>query len=136
VTTECKVYALQIDPDPRLAAAAGGVAHFVANAAGLTDQGAQEFQKSVVAACLEAFESLAESANLQLSFSWSADRLEVAFLQQGDAPAVGLDNIAGFAQQIGSAAAFAGVDRVQFETKAGMSVTRLTKFLGHAPKIA
>jgi len=137
MTAECKLYRLQIDPDPRLAAAAGALAHFLADAAGLTDHAAKEFQKSVVAACLEASASVPErSAHLQLTYSWCADRIEVALQREGDAPAVGLDSLAGFAQQMENTAPLSGIDRVQFETKEGVSITRLTKFLRHAPKIA
>jgi hypothetical protein len=55
-------------------------------------------------------------------------------------PAVGLDAIAGFAAQIGgsgvSPAGLAGVDRVQYQTNAVETVTRLTKYLSKVnPKI-
>jgi hypothetical protein len=137
VTTESKVFRLQIDADPRLAAGAGALAHFLGQVAGLTDGAAEELRKSVVAACTEAFENFEQPhAHLNLTFSWCVDRIEVALAQEGHAPALGLDRIAGFAAQMGKTAALSGIDRVQYETRDGVSITRLTKFLGHAPKIA
>jgi hypothetical protein len=65
------------------------------------------------------------------------DRIEVAVAHEGDsAPAVGLDRIAGFADQLGNSSALGGIDRVQYETHEGMAVTRLTKYLGRVPRIA
>lgn len=137
MTADSKVYRLQIDPDPRLAAGAGGLARFLGEAAGLSSAAAAELQNSVVAACLEAFESLPdERGHLNLTFGWHGDRIEVALTLEGSTPAVGLDRIAGFAEQIGNAAALSGIDRVQYETRGGTSVTRLTKFLRPTPKIA
>jgi hypothetical protein len=137
VTAECKIYRLRIDADPRLAAAAGGLARFLAEAAGLASDAVAELQKSVVAACNEAFENLdGEHAHLNLTFAWYADRIEVAVAQEGEAPAVGLDRIAGFAEQLGSTAALSGIDRVQYEAKDGMAITRLTKYLRPAPRMA
>lgn len=137
MTTDCKIYRLQLDPDPRLAAGAGGLARFLGETAGLDNLAATELQKSVVAACTEAFENLpAEQAHLTLTFTWYPDRLEVAVAQQGDAPALGLDRIAGLAEQLGSTAALSGIDRVQYEAKNGVAITRLTKYLRPAPRMA
>jgi hypothetical protein len=138
VTTECKTLSLQIDADPRLAAGAGGVARFLAASAGLSDEAATELQKSVVAACMEAFENLTGSRHhLTVIFSWYADRIEVALQCEATAaPAIGLDRIAGLAGQLSSAAALSGIDRVQYEARDGVAVTRLTKYLGPAPRVA
>ncbi len=60
------------------------------------------------------------------------DRIEIAIAHEGDAaPAIGLDRIAGFATQIGAAGGLGGVDRVQYEARGGLAITRLTKYLGH-----
>ena len=138
VSAESKGIELQIDADPRLAAAAGGVARYFAESAGLTNKEVADLQKSVVAACMEAFEHLTEPrAHLSVTLNWLPDRIEVAMSHQGDAePAVGLDRIAGFAGQMGSSGGLGGVDRVQYETHDGIAITRLTKYLGHAPRIA
>jgi hypothetical protein len=136
VTAESKLYRLRIEADARLAAGAGGLAHFLGEAAGLSADAATELQKSVVAACNEAFENMSgEHAHLNLTFAWYADRIEVAVAQEGDVPAVGLDRIAGFAEQIGSMAALSGIDRVQFEAKDGTAITRLTKYLRAASRM-
>jgi hypothetical protein len=139
VTTECKILKLQIDADARLAAAAGGIAHFLATSAELSDEAAAELQKSILAACIEAFENLEGSnAHLTVLFSWYADdRIEVVLQCEATAaPALGLDRIAGLAGQLGATAALSGVDRVQYEARDGAAVTRLIKYLRHAPRIA
>ncbi len=63
--------------------------------------------------------------------------IEVALRHLGDdPPAVGLDAIAGFAAHgTGSIqVVFAGFDRVQYETRRGAGVTRLTKYIGQATR--
>jgi hypothetical protein len=137
VSAEAKSIRLQIDADPRLAAAVGGAARYFAESAGLTSDEVRELEKSVVAACEEAFEHLTgEHPHLTVTLTRYPDRIEVAMAHQGGGePAVGLDRVAGFANQLGSAG-LGGVDRVQYEAHEGLAVTRLTKYLGHAPHIA
>ena len=139
MVTELKSFRVQIDADARLAAAVGGAARFLAEAAGLEDNAVAQLQSSVVAACVEIFHSLtAEQPHLQVKLTGFADRIEVALSHHGGAsPIVGLDSIAGFARQRGGGEAranpFVGVDRVQYETHGGESVTRLTKYIGKVP---
>jgi hypothetical protein len=142
VATDPKTFRLFIDADPRLAAAAGGVARFLADVAGLENGAVARLQSAVIAACLEAFEHLtAENPRLGITFTRLPDRLEVALTHRGEgSPAVGLDTIAGFAARIGGTESnpgvFAGFDRIQYETQGGEAVTRLTKYFGQvAPKI-
>ena len=134
---EAKSIELQIDPDARLAAAAGGAARYLAEAAGLPSEEAAELQKSIVAACQETFEHLTGNhPHLTVTLSRYPDRIEVAIAHEGDAaPAVGLDRIAGFASQVGGSGGLGGVDRVQYEARGGLAITRLTKYLGHLPPI-
>ena len=138
MSAEAKGIELQIDADARLAAAAGGAARFFAEAAGLTSDEAADLQKSIVAACEEAFEHLSgEHPHLTVTLTRYRDRIEVAMAHEGSAePAVGLDRIAGFASHVGGSGGLGGVDRVQYEAHDGLAVTRLTKYLGHAPHIA
>jgi len=138
VNAEPKCIELQIDPDARLAAAAGGVARYFAESAELTTGETTDLQKSVVAACLEAFEHLVgDRPHLNVTLTRFPDRIEVAMFHAGSPqPAVGLDRIAGLASQLGGSGGLGGVDRVQYETRDGSAVTRLTKYLGHAPRIA
>ncbi len=128
---------LQIDADDRLAAAAGGAARYFAEVAGLTSEEGTELQKSVIAACKEAFENLtAQHPHLMVTFARYPDRIEVAMEHEGgDAPAMGLDKIAGFASNVAGSGGLGGVDRVQYEAHDGVAVTRLTKYLGRAPHI-
>ena len=138
VATELQIFQLYLDADARLAAAAGGVVRFLADAAGLDGQVIPRLQSAVVTACTEAFDHLSgDHARLKITFTRFSDRLEVALSHRGEAsPAVGLDTIAGFAAQVGGegphSGVFDGFDRVQYETHSGETVTRLTKYLGGA----
>jgi hypothetical protein len=135
VTAESKSIRLQIDGDARLAAAAGGVARYLADNSGLENEATSQLQAAVVAACQEAFECLSEDhPHLNVTLARYADRIEVALSHEGDAaPAIGLDTIAGFAAQVGGApgtsSVLCGVDRVQYETQGNVAVTRLTKYI-------
>jgi hypothetical protein len=137
VATEPKSLRVQVDADARLAAAIGGAARYLAEAAGMENGKAMQLQSSVVAACVEVFQYLTgDHPHLQVTLARFSDRIEVALSHHGDAsPAVGLDSIAGFAAQLGGeggANPFVGVDRVQYETHGGETVTRLTKYIGKA----
>jgi hypothetical protein len=139
VATELKTFRLLLDCDPRLAAAAGGVARYLADVAGLENGAIARLQSAVIAACSEAFEHLtADHPRLEITFKRFSDRMEVALTHQGEgSPAVGLDTIAGFAERIGGTGSnpgvFDGFDRVQYETHDGEAITRLTKYFGRLP---
>ena len=142
MATELQSLLLHIEADPRLAAAAGGVVRYIADAAGLENDAIARLQSAVIAACSEAFEHLsADHPQLQITFTRFSDRMEVALSHLGeDSPAVGLDTIAGFAAQVGGTGSIqvvlAGFDRVQYETHGGEAVTRLTKYIGQVtPRI-
>jgi hypothetical protein len=123
---------LQMDPDPRLAAGAGGAAHYLAEAAGLPPEKATELQAAVVKACKQAFDFVSpENPRLYVTYKSLAGRIEIEISHHGDAlPALGLDTIAGFGANSGSA--MSGVDRVQFEKQGDAVVTRLTKYIPEA----
>jgi hypothetical protein len=135
VETESKSIRLQIDADPRLAAAVGGAARYLAEAAGMENDATAQLQASVIAACGEAFEHLTEShPHLNVTLTRLSDRIEVALSYEGDmAPAVGLDTIAKAASQsgvgVGGSGVLGGVDRIQYETQGKVAVTRLTKYI-------
>jgi hypothetical protein len=142
VATETHNLQMWIDADARLAAAAGGVARFLADAAGLDSEAVARLQAAVIEACMEAFGHLAaERAHLEVTFARFPDRLEVSLAhEEAAAPAIGVRTITGFAMKkktnAGNSEAMAGVDRVQHETHGRESVTRLTKYLGEvAPNI-
>jgi hypothetical protein len=139
VAAEAKSIYMRIEADVRLAAAAGGAARYFADAAGLEGAALLEWQTAIVAACKEAFEHLTrEHQRLDVTLTRLADRLEVALSCEGDtAPAVGLDTLAAFAPgdsdvqapHSGKALVLGGVDRVQYETRNGIAITRLTKYI-------
>ena len=137
VSADSRGIEFQIDPDDRLAAAAGGAARYFADAAGLTSEAVAEFQKAVVAACKQTFQYLAgKHPHLTVKVTHYADRIEVVLTHEGEAlPAVGLDEIAGFGDAPGGNP-LRGVDRVQYEVREGKAVTRLTKYLGQASPLA
>jgi hypothetical protein len=142
VVAEQKTLHMWIDADARLAAAAGGVARFLADAAGLESEAVARLQAAVIEACKEAFQHLAaKSPHLEITFARFPDRLEVSLSHEEDAaPVIGVRTITGFAttkaRGMGNSEALAGVDRVQHETHGKEIVTRLTKYLRQlAPSI-
>ena len=137
VAIEAKSIQMQIEADPRLAAAAGGAARYFADAAGLEAPAIADWQTAIVAACNEAFEHLTlEHPRLDVTLTRMVDRIEVALSHEGDpAPAVGLDTLASLAPQSrGGSPVLGGVDRVQYETRGGIAVTRLTKYITPATR--
>jgi hypothetical protein len=130
---------MQIEADPRFAAAAGGAARYFADAAGLEPPVIAGWQTAIVAACREAFAHLTrEHPRLDISFTRLVDRLEVALSREGEiAPALGLDSLTGLSPRSGDQSdnprsgspVMRGVDRVQYESKDGTAVTRLTKYI-------
>jgi hypothetical protein len=142
VATETNTFRLFLDADARLAAAAGGVARYLADVAGLENGAIARLQAAVIAACMEAFEHLtSDHPQLEITFTRLSDRMEVALSHRGEgSPAVGLDTTTGFAARMGGAEShpgvFSGFDRVQYETQGGEAITRLTKYFGQvAPSI-
>lgn len=139
VDTESKGVYMQIEADSRLAAAAGGAARYYADSAGLEAPAIASWQTAIVAACKEAFAHLTrEHPRLDVRFTRLADRLEVALSREGEtAPAIGLDSLTGLSAETGDAPDKArsgspvlrGVDRVQYESRDGLAVTRLTKYI-------
>ena len=123
-----------MDADARLAAAAGGVARFLADEAGLESEAVSRLQSAVIEACLEAFEHLAGNhPHLEIDFARYSDRLEVSLSHEDAGPAVGIHTITGFAvnklEHTENSGTPMGVDRIQHETHGKEIVTRLTKYL-------
>jgi len=134
VATEPKNLHMCIDADARLAAAAGGVARFLADAAGLESDAATRLQSAVIETCLKAFEHLAgQHPHLEIQFGRFSDRLEVSLSHEDAGPALGIHTITDFASKQAdhteNPGALAGVDRVQHETHGNETITRLTKYL-------
>jgi len=76
VATDSKRIKLQLDADPRFAAAAGGAVRYLAEASGMSEEVCREFQSETVTACLNAFESVAVVTHV-VEFVRSENRLEV-----------------------------------------------------------
>jgi len=72
-----------IDPDVRLAAAAGGVARYLADAAGLDNGAVSALQTETVAACSKGLQQLMENQRLAVTVTRSADRIEVVVSRPG-----------------------------------------------------
>jgi hypothetical protein len=107
---------LHFSADPRLAAAAGGVARYFADAAGMESDAVARLQAATLAACSLAMAHDAHTeALVSVEVTRFTDRIEVAVAHPASAPA--------------PLAALSGVDRVDHETRAGNAVTRLTKFI-------
>jgi hypothetical protein len=121
VETEAKSIRLQIDADPRLAAAVGGAARYLADAAGMENDAVAQLQAAVIAACREVFASLKEDhPSLDVTLTRLSDRIEVSLSHEGtSSQAAGLDG----------KEAPTGIDRIQHETQGNVVVTRLTKYI-------
>jgi len=136
VGAEPKTLHMLLDADARLAAAAGGVARFLADEAGLETGAAARLQLSVIEACKHDFKFLAVNhSHLEITFARFRDRLEVSLSHEEDSPAaaerVPREHLAGLKPESGSdSAALAGFDQVQHETHGKEIVTRLTKYFG------
>ncbi len=134
VAAELKSLHMCLDGDARLAAAAGGVARFFADAAGLETDAVVRLQSAVLDACNEAFKHLsAKHPHLEVTFARFSDRIEVSLCHEEEPSAFDLQSITRFAAKktasAGSSETLAGVDRVQRETHGREVVTRLTKYL-------
>src|SRR5260370_15811941 len=107
--TDAKRIQLQIDADPRLAAAAGGAAHYLGVAAGLEDASLGQLQSAIVAACREEFRKLdAAHPHLEVTLTRFIDRIEVALAHEAEgSPAVSIDAAPGSAAQLGANSASA-----------------------------
>jgi hypothetical protein len=75
---------MQLDADVRLAAAAGAVARYFADAAGLDNAAVTELQSETVAACKREFEKIGESSQrLEVTLTRSPERIEVVMGHAG-----------------------------------------------------
>jgi hypothetical protein len=134
VAAEPKSIHLQIDADARLAAAAGGAGRYFGDAAGLESDAISHLQAAIVSACVAAFDQLTqEHPRLDVTLTRLADRIEVALSHEGDGNSTQDANV-GFAASShgkvgGSSARMEGIDRVQYETRGGVAVTLLTKYV-------
>ena len=113
-----------MDADERLAAAAGGAAHFLADAAGLPDEAGLQLQNSVVSACKRCFDSQSSAKRCEVMLDRLEDRIQVEVtLSECNSPA-GKTSLA-----------WPGVDEVLCEPRDNSTVLRLTKFVSPAEEL-
>jgi hypothetical protein len=105
---------LQMDPDERLAAAAGGAVRHFGDAVGLEAEATIELQSSVLDACRFCFKLQPAAARFQVLFQRLPDRIQIELSFPGN------DSHLDQAQT-----AFPGVDEVQAQP----SLLRLTKLI-------
>jgi hypothetical protein len=118
VETDSRTIKVQLDADPRFAAAVGGVARYMADAAGMENDAIAQLQAAVVTASNDAFKLLTpDHPHLTATISKLPDRLEVELSCECSS------NAAQAKESLG------GVDKVQHETKGNIGITRLTKFI-------
>ncbi len=138
MTTEPARTELLLHDDARLLAAIGAVISFSGEHCGLSSEGQQALTTAAVEACKETFPLVPVGADgeraLKLVVADYPDRIEVEIQHRGEAsPTAGLDSFAGNLQAAGGPALSAAlqktsVDRVQYETKDGVSRMRLIKY--------
>jgi len=107
---------LQFSADEKLSAAAGGVARYFADSAGMEADAVAKLQAATLAVCNAAIAEIPESSpELSVEVTRFADRIEVAITHQG--------------ARLEKIAAPPGVDRITQESQHGSTVIRLTKIL-------
>ena len=116
--TDSRTIKVQLDADPRFAAAVGGVARYLADAAGMENDAIAQLQAAVVTAANEAFKLLTPThPHLTATISKLPDRLEVELsCECGSSPSQSKESLG-------------GVDKVQHEKQGNLGITRLTKFI-------
>ena len=116
--TDSRTIKVQLDADPRFAAAVGGVARYLADSAGMENDAIAQLQAAVVTASNDAFKLLTPAhPHLTATISKLPDRLEVVLSCECDS------KLGQGSESLG------GVDRVQHETKGHLGIIRLTKFI-------
>jgi anti-sigma regulatory factor (Ser/Thr protein kinase) len=134
---------LTLPKDPRMIGAVAAVIHHAGERAGLTENEQNGLAQAAIHASEQALELAAakagEEKKIHVTVEYFKGRVEVTLEHHGAAePAAGLDGfVAGLsegAREIGDALQNTDVDRVQYETKEGVSRTRLIKYAaGRAP---
>lgn len=111
---------LQMDADVRLAAAAGGVARYFADNAGLANEAILNLQESVMLACKHCFDCHSSATSCEVTLLRYEDRLEIDLSVPGKESPEGNEK-----------PALPGVDEVHCEFLGNSARMRLIKFLGN-----
>lgn len=125
---------LTLPNDPRMFGAIAVIIGHAGDRTGLTESEQKGLSEATVHACEQALQLAAggpgEDPKVHVIVENFDDRVEVTVEHHGAAdPAAGLDTfVAGAAGRVGQALQSTGVDRVQYESKDGVSLTRLIKY--------
>jgi hypothetical protein len=130
---------LTLHDDPRLIAGVAAIVSFAAHRCGLSTGAQAGLAAAAAEACRETFPLVSNNgskdSSLKVIVSNFPDRVEVAIEHSGESlPSAGLDTFCDAASGAGSLAGLSGalqktnVDRVQYETRDGVSRTTLIKY--------
>ena len=111
---------IQMDADVRLAAAAGGVARYFADSAGLANEAILNLQESVMLACKHCFHCHSSASSCEITLLRYEDRLEIDVAVPGTETPEGKQELM-----------LPGVDEVHCEFLENSARMRLIKFLGN-----
>jgi hypothetical protein len=120
VPTYPQTILLQMDADVRLAAAAGGVARYFADNAGLANEAILNLQESVMLACKHCFHCHSSANSCEITLLRYEDRLEIDLAVPGKETSEGQQELM-----------LPGVDEVHCEFLGKSARMRLIKFLGN-----
>jgi hypothetical protein len=120
VPTYPQTILLQMDADVRLAAAAGGVARYFADNAGLANEAILNLQESVMLACKHCFHCHSSPTSCEITLLRYEDRLEIDLAVPGKETPEGQQELM-----------LPGVDEVHCEFLGNSARMRLIKFLGN-----
>jgi hypothetical protein len=124
VPAETQKIAIRLDADARLVAAAGGIARYFADAAGLAGEAVSALQTATITLCNQQIEKLQKSnGGIEVAVTRSPDRIEVS---------VSTPATSGAAPQEEQPKTIAGVDQVERDLRDDKEVTRLTKYVNAA----
>jgi hypothetical protein len=120
VPTYPQTILLQMDADVRLAAAAGGVARYFADNAGLANEAILNLQESVMLACKHCFHCHSSATSCEITLLRYEDRLEIDLAVPGKETPEDQQELM-----------LPGVDEVHREFLGNSARMRLIKFLGN-----
>jgi hypothetical protein len=112
---------LKMDPDVRLAAAAGGAIRCMGDTAGLPTEEIVQLQAAVNGACKKCFATQTTGKPCEIDMRRTADRIEVEVVVPECTPPAEQEKLS-----------WPGVDEVQCEARDHAGVLRLTKFVASA----
>jgi hypothetical protein len=128
---------LTLQNDPRLIAGVAAIVLFAGQRCGLSSDAQEGLAAATADACRETFPLVNTNGNsnsaLRVIVSDFPDRVEVAIEHSGESlPSAGLDTFVGSGSgsqaRLSDALQRSSVDRVQYETRSGVSRTTLIKY--------